>query len=69
MPREPSNIEYFVKDGVCYNDGSIPCNLGCACDGCRYWDEKNSQKNRAKYMKYRALIVRQKNGGDENGGV
>jgi len=26
----------FIKDGVCHNDGSMPCNLGYACDDCPY---------------------------------
>ena len=33
-------LNTFIKDGVCYNDGSIPCNLGFACDGCPYYKPK-----------------------------
>lgn len=34
----------FIKDGVCKNDGSIPCHLGFACDGCPYNPEVVSVK-------------------------
>ena len=44
-----NQINEFIKNGVCQNNGSVPCNLGYACDACPFYP-KNQQYAREKVI-------------------